>query len=158
MEKRMPIIEGSIDISASRQAVWDLMSDVPRYPEFGNMTDVATMITEGEFGEGSVYSETGKVAGMKSTTEWTVTRFAPPSEQTHIGKDSSIHIDLMWTLAEIESGTRASHVVEFKMMPGFRPLGVLLEALFVTRMMTKEMETVRGDLKHIAETEASTGG
>jgi hypothetical protein len=25
-------------------------------------------------------------------------------------------------------------------------------------MMTKEMETVRGDLKHIAETEASTGG
>jgi hypothetical protein len=44
------------------------------------------------------------------------------------------------------------------MMPSFRPLGVLLEALFVTRMMTKEMETVRGDLKHIAETEASTGG
>ena len=154
--KRMPRIEGSVDISASRQAVWDLMSDVTRYPEFGNMTDTATMITEGELGEGSKYSETGKVAGMKSTTEWTITHFNPPAEQTHVGEDGSIHIDLTWTLTEIDSGTRASHVLEFKMMPAFRPLGALLEALFVTRMMIKEMETVRGDLKRIAESEAST--
>lgn len=89
------------------------------------MTDVATLVSEGEFCEGSVYSETGKVAGMKSTTEWTVTHFDPPAEQTHVGEDSSMHVELTWTLAEIDSGTRASHVVEFKMMPVFRPLGVL---------------------------------
>ena len=154
----MPIIEGWIDISAQRQAVWDLMCDVPRYSEFGNMTDVAVLATEGEFGEGSVYSETGKVAGIKSTTEWTVIRFDPPAEQTHVGEGSSMRIELTWTLAEIDSGTRASHVVDFKMMPRLRPLGVVLEALFVTRMMTKEMETIRGALKRIAETESGSDG
>lgn len=133
------------------------MCDVSRYPEFGNMTDVATLVSEGDFGEGSVYSETGKVAGMNSTIEWTVTHFDPPAVQTHVGEDSSMRVELTWTLTETETGTNAAHVAEFTMMPSFRPLGVVLEALFVTRMMTNEMRAIRGDLKRIAETESPTG-
>jgi hypothetical protein len=65
----MPIIKGSVDIGAPRQAVWDLMCDVSRYSEFGNITDEAHMVSDGEFGRGSVYSESGKVAGMKYKSE-----------------------------------------------------------------------------------------
>jgi len=153
----MPIIEGSVDIGAPRQAVWDLMCDVSRYSEFGNITDEAHMVSDGEFGKGSVYSESGKVAGMKYTSEWTVTHFDPISKQVHFGVESSMHIELTWTLAEIDAeNTRATQVVNVKMMPKFRPLGVLIEKLFVTRKMTKELATLREDLKRIAEAETNT--
>jgi len=153
----MPEIAGFVDISAPRQAVWNLLSDVGRYTEFGTITDVATLVSEGEFGDGSVYTESGKIAGMKSESEWTVTRFAPPSEQIHVGKESSMEAELTWTLDEIDVGTtRATQVLDFKMMPGFRPLGVLLEAVFATRFMTQEMERIRQDLKRIAERESGT--
>ncbi len=152
----MPLIEGSVDISASRQAVWDLICDVSRYPEIGNMADETVLISEGSFGEGSVYSETGKVALMKSTSEWTVSRFDPPVIQTHVGGDRSMRGELTWTLDEIAPGTtRASLVAEFTMMPKFRPLGVVLEWLFVKRMMTREIGHIRAGLKRIAEAEST---
>ena len=152
----MPLIEGSVDISAPRQAVWNLISDISRYSDIGRMADEAVLVSEGDFGEGSVYSETGKVAGMKSTSEWTVTHFDPPAVQTHVGGESSMHGELTWTLDEIDAGTtRASLVVKFTMMPKFRPLGVVLEWLFVTRMMTKELGHIRSDLKRIAEAESA---
>ncbi|GMQ97710.1 MAG: hypothetical protein BMS9Abin17_0210 [Acidimicrobiia bacterium] len=153
----MPAIEGSIDIAAPRQAVWDLMCDVPRYPEFGNLSDETHMISEGEFGEGSVYSESGKVAGMKYESEWTVTRFEPISKQVHFGVESSMHLELTWTLTEIDAeNTRATQVVDVTMMPSFRPLGVLIEKLFVIRKMTGELATLREDIKRIAEAESGT--
>jgi len=56
------------------------MSDVSRYSELGNITDEAHLVSAGPFGEGSVSSESGKVAGMKYQTEWTVTHFDPISK------------------------------------------------------------------------------
>jgi len=153
----MPIIEGSVDIGAPRQALWDLMCDVSRYSEFGNITDEAHIVSDGEFGKGSVYSESGKVAGMKYKTEWTVTHFEPISKQVHFGVESSMHIELTWTLAEIDDeNTRATQVVNVTMMPKFRPLGILIEKLFVTRKMTKDLASLRADFKRIAEAESGT--
>ena len=152
----MPSIEASVDISASRQVVWDLISDVGRYPEMGNIAEEAVVVSEGDFGKGSVYSETGRIAGMRSTSEWTVSRFDSPAVQTHVGGDSSMYGELTWTLHELGAGvTRVTQNAEFKVLPKFRPLGVALEWLFITRMMTKEMGHIRDDLKRIAEAEST---
>lgn len=153
----MPIIEGSVDIAAPRQVVWDLMCDVSRYSEFGNVTVEAVLVSEGEFGKGSMYSESGKVAGMKYNAEWTVTHFDPISKQVHFGEESTMHMELTWILEEIDAhNTKATQIFDVKMMPKFRPLGVLLEKLFVTRIMTKQLAEVREDFKRIAENEANS--
>ena len=153
----MAIINGSIDIRAPRQVVWDLMCDVSRYSEFGNITDEAHIVSDGPFGKGSVYLESGKVAGMKYESEWTVTHFDPISVQVHVGVESSMELELTWTLAEIDAeNTRATQVVNVTMMPKFRPLGVLLEKAFVTRKMTNDLAILRQDIKRIAEEESST--
>ena len=52
-----------------QQAVWDLVSDVQRYPQIGNIAEEVVLLDEGVLGKGSVYSETGRIAGMKSTNE-----------------------------------------------------------------------------------------
>jgi carbon monoxide dehydrogenase subunit G len=152
----MPTLEGSIQISAPRQIVWDLISDVTRYPEMGNIAEEAHMVTHGDVGEGSVYSETGRIAGMKSTGEWTISRFDPPAVQTHVGGDSSMAGELTWTLTELgPEMTEVSQQVEFTAFPQFRPVGMLLEPLFLTRLMDKEMGRIRDDIKRIAEAEST---
>lgn len=152
----MPSIEASIDVSAPRQVIWDLISDVTRYPEMGNIAEEAHVVSQGDFGEGSVYSETGRIAGMKSTGEWTISQFDPPEVQTHVGGDSSMYGELTWTLAELGAGeTRVTQNVAFKALPKLRPVGALLEWLFITRMMTREMGNIRDDIKRIAEAESA---
>ena len=150
----MATIQGSVDIAAPRQAVWDVMSDVSRYSELGSFTDEAIMVSDGELCKGSVYSETGKIAGMKYNSEWTVTEFDPVSRQVHVGVESSMRIEVTWDLVESDAeNTKAFQVVELTMMPKFRPLGILLEKSFVTRMMTKGLVDLRENLKRIAEAE-----
>jgi hypothetical protein len=155
-EVPVPIIEASIQISAPRQVIWDLISDVTRYPEMGNIAEEAHMVTPGDVGEGSVYSETGRIAGVKSTGEWTISRFDSPEAQTHVGGDSSMSGELTWTLEELSpESTMVSQKVEFTAFPKLRPIGVVLESLFLTRMMTREMGRIRDDLKRLAEAESA---
>lgn len=60
-----------------------------------------------------------------------------------------------WTLEEVDSqSTRVSQALDFEMMPRFRPLGRLLEAVFATRSMQKETARMLQDLKRIAEASA----
>jgi carbon monoxide dehydrogenase subunit G len=155
-EVQMPTLEGSIQVSAPRQTVWDLISDVTRYPEMGNIAEEAHMVTPGAVVEGSVYSETGRIAGMKSTGEWTISHFDPPEQQTHVGGDSSMSGELTWTLTELGPElTEVGQHVEFTAVPQFRPVGALLEWLFLTKMMAREMGHIRDDIKRIAEAESA---
>jgi hypothetical protein len=125
------------------------MCDVSRYSEFGNITENAHTVSDGDFGKGSVYSESGKAAGMKYNSEGTVTHFDPISWQVHFGVESSMHIVVEWTLAEIDAeNTRATQVVNVTMMPNFRPLGVLIEKLLSPARQQRTGSPWRGHQTH----------
>ncbi len=67
-----------------------------------------------------------------------------------------MQLELTWPLDEIDAqNTRATQVVNVTMMPKFRPLGILIEKLFVIRKMTNELEALRDDFKRTAEAEAA---
>lgn len=60
-----------------------------------------------------------------------------------------------WTLEEVDSrSTRVTQALDFEMMPGFRPLGRLLESVFARRLMQRETARMLQDLKRIAEASA----
>jgi hypothetical protein len=42
---------------------------------------------------------------MKSKSEWTITRFDPPREVVHAGKESSMSAEATWTFEEVGSGS-----------------------------------------------------
>jgi len=46
---------------------------------------------------------------------------------------------LTLTITPDKGGTRLRHETEYRMMPGFRPLGWLMEKLFIQRVMTNGM-------------------
>lgn len=151
----MPLDEGSVQIAAPRQAVWDLLADPRRHSELGTFVAEATVVTEGEVREGTVYRERSGPGFMKSESEWTITRFDPPRELVHTSQESSMAAEATWTLEEVDSqSTRVSQALDFEMMPRFRPLGRLLEAVFATRSMQKQTARMLQDLKRIAEASA----
>lgn len=116
----MARIEGSVEIAAPRQAVWDLLADPSRHTEFGTFVAEVRLVTEGEVREGTVYRERSGPAFMKSWSEWTVTRFDPPRELVHASKEKPMTAVGTWTLTEVGSGsTRVTQVLDSQLMPRF---------------------------------------
>ena len=155
----MPLVEDSIEIAAPRQAVWDLLADPRRHTELGAFVAEVTVVTEGEVREGTVYRERGGPGFMKSESDWATTRFDPPRELVHTGmtgKEGAMAAVATWTLEEVDSrSTRVSQTLGFELMPGLRPLGRVLEAVFARRMIQRETARMLHDLKRVAEASAS---
>lgn len=152
-------MEGSVEIAAPRQAVWNVISDPSRHTEFGTFVREVRLVSEGELGEGTVYREKSGPGFMKSAGEWTITAFDPPNRLVHTQKESSMTAEATWTLEQIDSGsTRLTQILEFEAMPRFRPLGRLLETLVANRLAERETARMLQDIKRIAETEAGQEG
>ncbi len=153
----MPRVEGTVEIAAPRPVVWDLLADPRRHTELGTFVAEVTVVTEGDVREGTVYRERSGPGFMKSESEWTISRLDPPRELVHTSEESSMTGEATWTLEEVDpQSTRVAQTLDFEMMPRFRPLGRLLEALFAKRMTKGETRRMLRDLKRIAESSAAT--
>jgi carbon monoxide dehydrogenase subunit G len=151
----MARVEGSVEIAAPRQAVWDLLADPSRHTEFGSFVAEVRLVTQGGPRQGTVYRERSGPAFMKSESEWTITRFDPPREMVHASKERAMAGEATWTLTEGGDGsTRVTQVLDFQMMPRFRTLGRLLEAAFA-KLAQRETDRMLQDIKRIAEAQAS---
>ena len=138
----MPRIHRTEHIQASPQAVWDLMCDIRRGPEWVTVMLEVLHVSEGPIGKGSSYRELSKVGPSKSETEWTITEFNPPKVQVHESRGKELQAVLTLRVEPDGEGARFTHQTEYKMMPGFRPLGWLLETVFAHRMMKKGIDSV----------------
>jgi uncharacterized protein YndB with AHSA1/START domain len=150
----MPTVETSIEIQAPPGTLWDFISDLDRIPEWVTFTDEMLEVPEGEAREGSVYREYGGVGPKKGESTWTITRFDPPSVQVHEGDLGVMEPTLTMRVEPAGDGARLTHTVAFRFLPGFRPLGWLLEKLFVVRAFRSGLEKTQRNAKAIVEDEA----
>jgi hypothetical protein len=74
-------------IDASANAVWDLICDLRRVPEWVEGTVAMTRMSEPIAAAGVTYSERTRVAGpVVIPTHWEITEFEPPRRQVHEGR------------------------------------------------------------------------
>ncbi|MBA2633954.1 MAG: SRPBCC family protein [Chloroflexi bacterium] len=151
----MPSIRASVDIAAAREVVWDLISDPSRHTEFGTFVSEVNVVSSGPVTKGTVYRETSGPRRMKSSSEWTITEFEPPSRLVHVGREPTMHSRFLWTLAQLTPhSTRLTQTGDFLMMPSVRPLGWLIETVVGKRMLERETQRMLQDIKRIAEAES----
>ena len=151
----MAHFELSTEINAPPQAVWDFISDLRRVPEWMTTTDEMLYISEGEIGVGTVYREKGGVGPLKSVSEWRITEFEPPRRQVHVGDLGVMKMNFALEIEPTERGTLIRQKGDLCMMPSFRPLGLLLEALFVRRQIESALRSSYANAKRILEAEQS---
>ena len=149
-------IELSTEINASSQAVWDLTIDFRLIPELAPATaEEVSYVSEGEVGAGTVFKEKDKMGPVKVETEWRVTEFDPPHRHVHVGGTGPLKIVVTTEIEPTKQGAILRHTIDLRTVLLFRPLGLLLEALFLRRQLESTLQSTQTNAKRILETRQS---
>lgn len=151
----MPRITESIDIEVSREQLWEFVNDFDRMTEWVTFADELTSLSEGEVGVGTVYREVGGIGPIRDESEWEILDFEWPEFQLHIGDLGIMKPELSMTFEDRDGKTRFTQELSIRALPAVRPLGWLLERLFIIRAMRKGLRGTQQNLKRLAETELS---
>ena len=148
----MPVFKATEFIDAPPQTVWDLICDLRRGPEYVDVMLELVYASDDPVKVGTVYRELSQIGPMKAETEWTITELDPPKHLVHVTHGSDLSATLTGDLEPQGDGTKLTYRVEYEVMPGLRPVGRLLETLFVRRMMDKDFTKTVANLKKLIET------
>lgn len=154
----MPVVELRERIDAPVEVVWGLCSDIVRAPEWVTVMRELVETTENPVVEGTTYTELSKVGPKEGETTWHVTAFEPLERQVHETAGTEMEATLTMAVEEDGDGTRLLHRTAYRMFPGFRPLGWLVERLFARRTMARELAASVANLRRLAEEEARERG
>lgn len=149
----MPVVETRLEIDAPPEAVWDFISDLSRTAEWVTFTDEMLEVPD-EAAVGAVYREYGGVGPKKGESTWEITAFDPPREQVHEGDLGVMEPTLTMRVEPAGDGAVLTHHVEFEFLPDLRPVGWLMEKLFVVRTFRKGLRETQRNAKEIVEAEA----
>lgn len=151
----MPKVEIEQPIRASREKVWEVISDIEKAPEWVTVMKSLVETTENPVEKGTVYRERSKIGPKESETEWRVTRFDPPVVQVHECDEPDFQATLTMRVREEAGGTSTLfHTTEYWLMPTFRPLGWLAETLFIKRLMRRSLNESVDACKRLIEEKA----
>lgn len=146
-------ITASADIAAPPEAVWALLCDPARYPDFVDPTDEMLSVPEAPFGEGSTYREYGGIPPFKAESEWTVTAFEPVTRQVHVGDDGGTTMHLDVTLEPTATGTRYTQVFRIEPRWFLRPVMAVMWPLLMRGRGQTAMDRTADGLRRLTEAE-----
>ena len=150
----MPKVEIKEHIDAPQEATWETISDIERAPEWVVVMQSLIETTENPVREGTVYREASRIGPKESETKWKVTQFNPPHIQVHECNEPDFKATLTMRVEGNGDGSSTLlHTTEYQLMPKFRPLGWLVETLFVKRHMKKKLEASVENCKRIIESD-----
>lgn len=144
----------SIEIGVPREALWSLVNDFDRMTDWVTFADELRWVSDGPIGEGTRYREYGGVGPMASESEWEIIAFEPPARQVHVGDLGLMRPELSMTFEALEGGTRFTQELQFRALPAVRPLGWVLEQVFIKRAMRSGLRQTQRNLKRLAEADA----
>ena len=150
----MPRIVTSRTVQATPEAVWDLMADAKRWPEWVEVIDRMVELPEGELREGSEYREAGGIAPFKGESTWRVSEYERPRRMVHEGDDGQMRITVTHELNASGDGTEFRQTVDLKPRWWMVPLVAMTWPLFMRSRGEAAMEATFDNLQQIVEGDA----
>ena len=148
----MAHVELSTEIDAPPQAIWDLTIDFRLIPELSPETAVeVSVVSEGEVGVGTVFREEDRLGPIKFETEWRVTEFDAPRRHVHVGRLGPIRLAVATETEPTDRGVVLRHKLDTDMTPFLRPLGLLVERLYLRRQLESTLRSTHANAKRILE-------
>lgn len=148
----MPKVAIKKHIRAPQKQVWDFISDIKTAPKWVVVMKSLIETTENPVREDTVYRESSKIGPKESETEWKVTQFKPPHVQVHECHEPDFQATLTMKVEDNGDGSSTLfHRTEYQLMPKFRPLGWLLETLFIKKLMLEKLNESVQNCKQMIE-------
>jgi carbon monoxide dehydrogenase subunit G len=122
-------VTASAIVPAPPEAVFSLLSDTARYPEWVTGTDAVTR-TDGPASDGSTYDEINPILGpWKARTHWRVVEHSPPRLSRHQTGDIplSSHFEVVMEVAPEGEGSMVTQTL--RGTPSLGPVGSLFATL-----------------------------
>lgn len=140
-------------IETTPEQIFDFVCDIDRWPEWDAFADEILSASERPLVAGSTYRE----RSGRDESDWKVVEFERPHRQVHVGDVPFLGpVTVEMTLHPVEDGTEFEHAISYRVMPRLRPLGWLIERLYVDRYALKGMRRTRDDAKRLIESEAAS--
>jgi carbon monoxide dehydrogenase subunit G len=146
-------VAATATIPAPPEAVWDLVSDPERFPDWADRTLEVTR-ADRPLSIGSTYEERNVVLGpLTGTSRWTVVEHEPPLRSTHRGEGIALAaaLDFFVELRPVEQATELT--VGLRYRPGLGPLGALIDRVHSRRSLQESMQRTVANVASIAERE-----
>jgi carbon monoxide dehydrogenase subunit G len=147
--------EVSIEIGAAPDAVWGLLMQPDRYPEFMDPAEEMVDLGDGTVQVGYEYSAKGGVPPFKSTTSWSVTTFEPNTYQVHDGDDGQMKIHADWRITATETGCTLNHTAEMEPVWYVAPVMAVMWPLLMRKRVEEAMNRTMANVKRLAEADGS---
>ena len=144
-------IETGIDIDGPPEAVWDLLMEPTRYPEFATPSDEIVELGDGDMREGYVYKERGGIPPIKSVLTWTVAEMVPNKRLVSDGTDGKVQIHVDWDLGPTATGTRLAHSMELTPAWFLVPVMAVMWPLMMRKRAQAALDGTMSNIKEIVE-------
>ncbi|GAC1588183.1 MAG: hypothetical protein NVS3B21_03690 [Acidimicrobiales bacterium] len=150
----MATIVQETDIKASPRAVWALLEDVRRLPEFSPSTERVDDAPAVLDRPGQTYTQVGRLFGKRYRSTWTVEEIDPGRRIRSRGViGPGVSYLLTQDLAPTAVGCHLTITIDYRLPLG--PLGRLASKLGVAGRASTEAAEVLAGLKRAAETPAA---
>jgi uncharacterized membrane protein len=147
----MATITREVEIAAPVGAVWALLEDVRRLPEFSTSTlevdDAPDRITA----VGQTYTQVGKLLGRRYRSQWRITALVPEQQ---IRSEGSVGLGVSYCLTQNiqpvgDDRTRLQIVIDYTLPGG--PLGRLASKAGVESRAGSEAQAVLDGVRRVVE-------
>jgi carbon monoxide dehydrogenase subunit G len=129
--------------------VFAYLSDPKKHAEWVGPVLEDSQQSDGAMHEGTTFHEVGKLLGRKLGSDWTVTKYEPPSVYEQETRMHGAHVRIGFTLTSEGDGTRIVGVTEGEIGGLFK-----LADSVVARVLTNQQQADLDNLKLILESGA----
>jgi carbon monoxide dehydrogenase subunit G len=122
-------VTASAVVPASRERVFELLSDTARYSEWVTGTNAVTR-TDGPAREGSTYDEVNPILGpWKASTTWRVVEHEPPRRSVHTTGDIPLSSRFDVVMEVAPEGDASEVTMTLRGEPALGPIGAVFARL-----------------------------
>lgn len=147
----MAQIVSSTQIDAKPEAVWAILTDARRVPEWVELTERMIDVPDAEPDVGYVYTEYGGIKPFLGESEWRITEFDPFHHQRHIGDDGTMTMDLAIDVVPTNGGTQVTMTIDLKPRWYMVPVNAILWPLMMRKRGQQAQDQTLANLKRLAE-------
>jgi uncharacterized protein YndB with AHSA1/START domain len=149
----MPTARASIQIDVPPEEVFRFVSDPVRIPEYVKIVLDVFDVSDGRVGVGTTLKEHSKPGPFVSVTNWEIVEYDRPNRQVWLGSQKDMEMTFTKLISPHPAGSTYEQWMDYRFLPKFRPLGRLLEVLFLQRAMQRHFESAVAGIKRIVEAE-----
>lgn len=150
----MAKIDTSIEVSASREQVFEALTDLDLLPVWSTITVETHGTPRKPIDEGDTFVQTLRVLGRNLESNWEVTQLERPRRVAYSSEvPGGGLLRMVQTVEEADGGSRVDVELDYELPGGL--VGELFDSAYAERRNERELEHSLHNLKELIEARAS---